>query len=791
MQARRVWSVRITSAGPNTALRCRRTLLMSLLMAAAPLASAQGLPSSTPSPSDPASTASSAGGPPAPKLAEVIVTAHGFAVQNLELPAVDTAFTAKELAQLRSPNIEGLMDLVPGMAFTQSQQAGLSLISIRGISQNRNTTSPVVTRLDGVNEIDPEQFNQAMYDLASVQVIKGPEGALYGPDAVAGAIIINTAAPTDFYTGYADVHEGDYGQYGGSFGVGGPIVKNVLEFRLAGMYSNNSGFFNNVSLPGYGENPQERWGTRLKLRLFAGENLQFDLMSSFQRTLGTANFYHYEPALVGPTGQLAPGAFPFDFSRVNANAVSYTFYNGYPGLDDYKLDQQSFKATYTGLSFARLTSTTSYTYLTELTEAKAFPYLGGPSSVTALGSVNGAQTQYFNIRGWTEEVRLTSKGSATAPGLHWLAGLYASGVNRFLSSTTSEDLGLGIIPVYYVPQPSSPVNPTSTFFADDNHNSTRSVLGSIGYQLPDHVGIELADRWDEVRKNQFVSPLQIGGGVPGAVNSATFVHNSPRVTLQWLPTGNLSLYATWGEGMRAGGFNQNGTGATAAALGLNGVGDRIKAEITRTAELGFKSRWLGDRLEVNGDAYAIRDSNQPFFVFVGQVGAQILINIDHARMYGGDLDARGILFSSPLLGKLTAYANGSYNHNFITAYSLNSADVGNMLPQAPRWLWHAGFDYEHYAFAVHDRLVGPLTFFTRWDLSGRTREAWDADNSSFQGGYSTLNVRLGLRGRQLSLMASILNATNKRYNEEFVEGGFTEPALPRTAMVTLTMRFGQ
>jgi iron complex outermembrane receptor protein len=814
-------SLELHGATTRPRTRCRGALVTSLLLLAAPLASARaghtselctgirrgtGCPKHAPllaqaglrpgdaatmAPPDPASDAPGAGAQPEPRLAEVIVTAHGFAESNFRLPAVDTAFTAKDLGELRSPNIEGLMDLVPGMAFTQSQQAGLSFISIRGISQNRNTTSPVVTRLDGVNEIDPEQFNQVMFDLSSVQVIKGPEGALYGPDAVAGAIIINTANPTNYYTGYAELNEGDYGQYGGSFGVGGPIVKNVLQFRLAGIYSNNSGFFSNVTLPGFGENPQERWGVRLKLRLLTGKYLQFDLNSSFQRTLGTANFYHYEPALVTPAGKLAPGPDPFNFSLVNANTVSYTFYNNYPGLDDYKLDQQSFKATYRGLPFARIRSTTSYTYLTELTEAKAFPYTGSLSSNTVIGNVDGAQTQYFNIRGWTEELRMTSTRSATAPGLHWLAGLYYSYVNRFISSTTSQDLGRGIIPIYYVPQPNSSINPTDTFFADDNHNFTRSVLGSVGYQLPYHVGIDIADRWDEVKANQFVSPLQIGGGVPGAVNRARFIRNSPRVTLQWLPMRNLSLYATWGEGMRAGGFNQNGTGATAALLGLKGVGDRIKAEVTRTTELGFKSRWLDDRLQVNGDAYAIHDSNQPFFVFVGQVGAQILININRARMYGGDLDVRGIVFSSPSFGKLTAYASGSYNHNFITRYSLNPADVGNMLPQAPRWLWNAGFQYERHLFDVRDDLFGPVSLFTRWDLAGRTKEAWDADNSSLQGGYSTLNVRFGLRGRRMSVMASILNATNKRYNEEFVEGGFTEPALPRTAMVTVTMKFGE
>lgn len=734
--------------------------------------------------------ASSANSTDIVKLAPVIVTAHGFAVQNFQLAAVDTAFTKSTLNNLRSANIEGLMNLVPGMAFTQSQQAGLSLISIRGISQNRNTTSPVVTRLDGVNEIDPEQFNQAMYDLSGVQVIKGPEGALYGPDAVAGAIIINTANPTNYYTGYADVKEGDYGQNGGSFGFGGPIVKNVLMFRLAGIYSKNDGFFKNLTLPGFGENPQERWGTRLKLRLLLGQNWQFDLNSSFQRTIGVANFYHYQPALVGSTGKLQPGAFPFDFNHVNASAVSYLFFNNNAGLDDYKLDQQSLKVTYRGLSFAKLTSTTGYVYLTELTEADQFPYTGSTSTNTALGSVDGTQTQYFNIRGWTQEFRMTSRNSASQLGLHWLAGLYYSYVNRFISSTTGTDNGLGIIPVYYTPQFGSPVNPTQSFLADDNHNYTRSVLGDVGYQFPDHVSIDLADRWDDISANQFVSPYNTAG-IPNIVNRARFIRNSPRATVQWQPTMHLNLYATWGEGLRAGGFNQNGVGAEAVALGLPGVSDRIKAEVTQTTELGFKTKWFNDRLEINGDAFNIYDSNQPFFVFVGAVGAQILINIDRARMVGGDLEVRGIVFSSPSLGTLRAYANGTFNHNYITRYALNPADVGNMLPQAPKWLWHTGLTYERHLFNVGDDLIGPVRLYTRWDLSGRSKEAWDADNSSLQRGYDTLNLRIGLKGSRLSLIASVLNATNARYNEEFVEGGFTQPALPRTIQLTATMTFGK
>src|SRR5437588_9055721 len=122
------------------------------------------------------------------------------------------------------------MDLVPGVTYTQSQQAGLSFISIRGISQNRNTTSPVVTRLDGVNEIDPEQFNQATYDIDKMQVIKGPEGAVYGSDAVAGAILIDTKNRTNYFSGYARRGESDFCQRTEGFEGGAPIIKYAVLF---------------------------------------------------------------------------------------------------------------------------------------------------------------------------------------------------------------------------------------------------------------------------------------------------------------------------------------------------------------------------------------------------------------------------------------------------------------------------------------------------------------------------------------------------------------------------------
>lgn len=728
----------------------------------------------------PASTASKA-----TKLGRIVVTAHGFPIFNSQLAAVDTAFNRHLLNQLHVTIPGAVMHMVPGVAYSNTQQKGLAFISIRGISQNRNTTTPVVTKLNGVTEISPLQFNQTMYDLSGVEVIKGPEGSLYGPNGVAGAILIRTVAPSNHFTGDVRTFAGNFGQQGVSFGVGGPIVKNRLLFRAAGIYTNETGYFNNVTLGGYGENPQKNMGGRLWLRWLPNSNLRVDFVGSYQRTLGITNNFHYQPAILTSRGKLAPGPDPFDFSKVNASHASYTFYNNNPGLDDYRLYQSHIKVAY-NMPFATLSSITGFTWLTELTEADQFPYTGSLSRKTILGNVDGTQGQFFNARGWNQEIRLTSS-TGEVPHLHWLVGAYYSYVNRFISSTTGVDKGLGILPKYEAPLFGSKINQTLTYLADDNHNFTRSLLGSIKYDLPKGFSIGIADRYDRVSKNQFVSKLNTAGK-PGAVNRATFYRNSPRATIQWIPNKHLNFYATWGEAFRAGGFNQNGVGKEAALIGLNGVKDRIDAEITRTTELGFKSTWLNDRLIANVDVYHINDQNQPFFVFVGGVGAQILININEAEMYGGEFTLKGRVFDNPAAGNLLVYASGSLNNNYIKQYSLTPSDKGNRMPQAPQRVGHLGFTYQHHLFDFAGT-VGPVSLFTRWDLRHKSREAWDAANSTFSKAINTLNVRIGVMGQSWSLILSDLNATHQVYNEEFVKGGYSYPALPQRWTLTFRKEF--
>ena len=109
--------------------------------------------------------------------------------------------------------------MVPNMTLVETQNVGNSFVTIRGISQARNSEPSVAVLVDGVLETNPYEFNQELYDIRQIEVLKGPQGALYGRDAIGGAIIIHTADPSDHFEGK---HAGRCGQRHLREGAGGP-----------------------------------------------------------------------------------------------------------------------------------------------------------------------------------------------------------------------------------------------------------------------------------------------------------------------------------------------------------------------------------------------------------------------------------------------------------------------------------------------------------------------------------------------------------------------------------------
>src|SRR5688572_20659059 len=132
-------------------------------------------------------------------LEEVIVTARKRDEASLDVPVAINVFTAADIEAAGIERPQDFIDLTPNMSLVQTQNQGTSFVTVRGISQERNSEPSVAVLIDGVLMVNPSQFNQELVDIESIQVLKGPQGALYGRNAIGGAIIVNTRRPTDTF----------------------------------------------------------------------------------------------------------------------------------------------------------------------------------------------------------------------------------------------------------------------------------------------------------------------------------------------------------------------------------------------------------------------------------------------------------------------------------------------------------------------------------------------------------------------------------------------------------------
>lgn len=722
----------------------------------------------------PAFAQTAAGGGPgddAGVLEEIVVTgARGRQERLLDVPIAVTAFDEQAIDEAGIDEVGDFLSMTPNVNFTRSQSSGTNFLTVRGITQVRNSEPPVATVVDGVLQINPRQFNQGLVDIARIEVLRGPQGALYGRNATGGAILITTRAPTDEFEGHARAGVGR-NEYLAGGSLSGPLVRDRLYFRVAGRYSDSDGLLYNPVLDDEVDFLEDL-SFRGKLLWTPNDNVDVDFRASVVRSEGGGLNYIFQPAIVGPDGK--PAA--FDFTLGDADAVERNLYANNPGFNERDIDELALKFEYHA-GWGTFSSISSYNAVTEYLHGDQFPYTAATSvdiGVFALG--DGTQTQYVDVDALSQEFRVTSDSDRR---LRWMAGVYYLATDRFISSTTGADLGLGITRVEHQPLFADAVNPTLTFFADDNDNTARAVFGNVDYDLTEALELSLALRYDSDKREQHVSTLNTGG-VPGAVNERTYDHLQPKISARYLVNPAFNVYGSWGVGFRSGQFNQNGVGAAAASVGIIGVEDVVEQEITETWEIGFKTRAWNDRLSIDGALYRTDVEGQHYFVFVGAVGAQVLVNIDDVQLFGGEIAA-----SAHLTDGLDAYASVGVTDSEIEAYALNPAAVGNKAPYVPDVTFNAGLQYRSAP------IWQSFGLFARAEYRHVGEQYWDPENSTDRSPLDLVDLRLGFESEESgwSLIGTWENVFDEVYNDEFVLGGFAQPAPPVTWRLDLRKNF--
>jgi iron complex outermembrane receptor protein len=719
-----------------------------------------------------------------PTLEEVVVTARKREEALLDVPVTVDAFTQQTI---QSAGIEAPRDfvaLVPNMTLVEVQNVGNSFITIRGISQARNSEPSVAVLVDGVLEPNPYEFDQELNDVTSIQVLKGPQGALYGRNAIGGAIIINTADPSDHFEGAAKVGVGNGVSEKAQVAVGGPIDSaGTLKYRASVNFYNTDGYLENTYLDQKAD-PYRDYSGRLRLLWRPSDQWTADLRF-FGDHVETTAYYYIIPRSdeTNPLTSLStPG---------NANDITSPIQTNNLGTDTRDVTDIALKLDYAA-GAGTFTSISDYDHTKEIDTGDAFDFRPVATSLVyfftggtpqALGGpFDESQSQFIDVTTWSQELRFTSN---KVGGFAWIAGAYFIHTERFISTDNIVDRGEGVPRVYHDPivDPTNPVatNTNVTFLADSQNNNAWAVFADATYEFTKQLELDAAIRYDQDERQNttrtptaFLPPVAVGA-YTGEVRKETFDAPQPKFTLRYQPAPNLTFYGGWSRGFRSGGFNQTGVGAVAAASGHLGVHDIFQAEIADTWEIGMKSEFLDRRLAVNAALFDTTSTNGYFFYFDATTSTQNLGNLD-ARYKGGELELTAVATNW-----LDLYASFGYTDGKITNME-DPTVVGNRPPLLTKDTINAGFQ-------VHQPLADGVNGVLRLDYQMIGTTWWDPYNVTSRDPVDLLDLRAGLEGERWSVTAWSKNLTNKVYNAEFSAGGFLWRAPPRRYGLDFTFKF--
>ena len=705
-------------------------------------------------------------------LEEIVVTARKRDESFRDVPITVSVFTEQAIQSAGIQKPGDFIAMIPNMTLVETQNAGNAFVTVRGISQARNSEPSVAVLVDGVLETNPAEFDQELFDISQIEVLKGPQGALYGRSAIGGAIIITTKPPSDELEGTARVGVGNGVSERAQLSLSGPLNDSkTLKFRASVNAYNTDGYLENEFLHQKAD-PAKDFSGRARLIWEPNDQFTADVRVSAD-LLETRAFYFVVPR--------DDEANPFSTftTAPNANNTSTPITVNNPGEDNRNLYNASLKLDFKP-GYGTITSISAYDRAKEIATGDAFDFRPIPNSIFfALDGSDFNQSQFLDVKSYSEELRFTSPGGDI---FNWLVGAYYVHTDRFISTGNNVDTGAGVFPIYQDPRFGGN-NPSATFLADSQNNNAWAVFADTTFEITKQLELDTAIRYDsDSRKNTTDTPqaflvLVDPNAVSGEVRKHTWSESQPKATLRYKPFEDLTIYGGWSRGFRSGGFNQTGVGAAAqtSVPPVLGVHDTFNAEVADTWEVGAKESFLDRRVNAGVSVFQTRSHNGYFFVFLAANSTQNLGNLD-ANYWGAEFE-----INAKVTSNLDVFANFGYTDSRIT-HMEDPTVIGNQAPLVTKDTVNAGVQYHQ---PVWNEIEG--VFRVDYQFLGRTW--WDPQNDTSRDPLSLVNMRAGLDDKRWSVMAWSKNLTNKQYNAEFSPGGFLWKAEPRRYGVDFTYHF--
>lgn len=691
---------------------------------------------------------------------EIVVTATKREESLVKVPISVSVVTERAIAERGINRPADFLGSTPNVTFVEDN-AGEAYINIRGQTSVRNSDPNVAIVIDGVTLSSVKPFNQDLFGIKQIEVLKGPQSALYGRNAAAGAIVITTKAPGDKFEGNVVASYGSFNSSRASATVSGPLTDSI-GFTVAASTRDGDGPFTNVNTGEKVQRFQSNSG-RARLLFDAGGPLTLDLKVTGHRSKGGGSAYNAQ--FVGlPIGG-------FNGAALDANFADMPFVSNVTGAFDEKFIDATLKAEY-DFGAAKLTSITSYNRLNQYFASDSPPYI-------ALDSGFGGTVQQYTYldKNFSQEVRLTSPSDSR---LRWQIGFYYLRFTRNQTSKISLDTD-GSLPANRDEIETSLTSHGTLSFSNPAYRTTSyAPFASVQFDVTEQLHLNLAGRYDTEKRSirevarDATNPLTganynncialTGLTFDNCESSRTFKQFQPKASVSYDFSNDASVYASYGKGFKSGGFNPIGSRqALIAAAGGNAaaiyVQDGYNKEVSASYEIGAKGRFFDRALSVNFAVFKTDITGAQQFQFQPAAGLQTTVSIDKVALKGFDVD-----FNARLPMGLNLFGGFGYTHGRVKQFSGNPLNNGNVAPGAFETTLNLGA-------SMKIQLNDTLSLTPRVEMNRYGSIWWDVDNTpgTQRDPLTLLKARLSLKGGdRWEISAYGDNLSNKKYFQEVV-----------------------
>ncbi|GAY22814.1 TonB-dependent receptor [Sphingobium fuliginis] len=651
---------------------------------------------------------------------DIVVTARKRNESAIDVPIALTVFSADTLEK---SNVKGLQDLqnsVPGL-FYQERGAFQTYVSIRGVggdARNIGLESGVTVAIDGVSSGRSNSFNMDLAEIAQVEVLRGPQGTLFGTNTIGGVINITTQKPTADTRISANVSYGNFETARSMVSASGPLTDTLF---IGGAVSswNSRGYIYNSTTGTYVQG-QNRLGGRLQLRWVPNDRLEVYVTGDTTRSRRQETLSQCaEPFIGACLTDRPPNRYTITAASRNFNEGNFS---GVNGTVDYELGG--------GFSVKSITSYRSST--TDLAS--------DGDATTALLAASGPFSE--DLTSFSQELRLVSPANKR---FRFVGGLFYSSqdVEQLRRQTTT-----------FIAETSGAID-TKTyaayFNADFDVTDFLTLNGGVRQNREEKDG-----RYSQFRSNS--TALTYNFPSFGRTDEGTSWTGSVKVKFN----PNVSSYVTVSRGFKSGGFNID----TLGSAGLTVANIIFRPESVTNYEAGLKTILFDRKLRLNLAVFQLDYSDRQVTQFVDPgAGALPFVTIGNAassRTRGFEADATLSLPAGWSLTGSFSYLDAKYR-DFRNATAAGADFTGNITEQTPNYTGYIGVD--------NTTDIGGGRLIVHADASYNGRTYFDPANNplNVQDGYWLLNGRIGYEkdlssgGNTVGIFAFVKNATNQDF----------------------------